>query len=150
MNQAQIYDMTPLISESFLNGKKNLTQYYIGQVWRFTGQVQGLFVGILIIVYFALPSAFTAIGITNYMAAIPFFIPSLIPQILQPYISLADQINNGANRPYFLVQLRYFETAWAAFLCLFLYCNFSITTALWIARYLLDLSMCGNVSHYDY
>ena len=81
----------------------------MGQVWRFTGQVQGYFLGILVIVFFALPSAFTAIGMTDYMAAIAFFIPSLISQIPNPYLGLSDQLQTGANRPGFLVKLSYFE-----------------------------------------
>ena len=119
IGQASIYDMTPLVSESFLNGKKHLTQYYVGQVWRFTGQVQGFFLGILVIVFFALPSAFTAIGITNYLVAIPFFIPSLISQIPTPYFNLADQMQNGANRPGFLVKLSIFERSGRLFFIYF-------------------------------
>ena len=138
IGNASIYDMTPLVSESYMNGKKHLTQYYVGQVWRFTGQVQGYFLGILVIVFFALPSAFTAIGMTYYMAAIAFFIPSLISQIPNPYLGLSDQLQTGANRPGFLVKLSYFEQPGRLFFTYFyivilaLPQKYGITAIIWL------------------
>ncbi len=148
INQASIYDITPLIAESFLNGKKHLTQYYVGQVWRFTGQVQGFFFGILIIVFFALPSAFGAMHMTNYLVAIPFFIPSLISNIPGPYFNLADQMQNGANRPYFLVKLAYFEQT-GRFLILYIeIVTSSIISKIRIKCYRLDYAPRDDPSYH--
>jgi hypothetical protein len=98
IGNANIYDMTPLVSESYQNGKKALAQYYVGQVWRFTGQTQGVFIGILVLVYFALPSAFNAIGMQYYLAGIPFFIPTLISNIISPYLGTYGCLLGGAQR----------------------------------------------------
>jgi len=102
-------NLTTLISEAYLNGKKKLTQYYIGQYWRFVGILQFFMMNFILMLYLVLPIFFEEMGLDNYLLSIPFIIPGLIRDFQQPYTSLADQLLSGSNKPNFLILIRLCE-----------------------------------------
>lgn len=109
MGEAMGIRLSMLVSESYLNEKKKLTQYYISQTIRFAGQFQAFLIPILIIVTMALPYVYPVLGLNNYILAIPFIIPRLIRELQQPYTSLADEICLGTNHPTWLMFIRFVE-----------------------------------------
>lgn len=129
---------TPLIAESYLNGKVKLTQYYIAQTWRYIMLLQFLFLPTILAIYFILNDFFVEFGMTYYLLAIPFFFPTLIRNFQQPYTSFADSIQLGTNHPTFLMGLRFteellkifFMTLWLVWLRL--PSRYGITALLWI------------------
>lgn len=100
---------TPLLAESYLNGKRKLTQFYIAQTWRYILLFQMLFVPIILSVYTVLEKFFIEFGMDNYLLAIPFFFPKLVRELQQPLTSFADSIQLGTNHPTFLMFLRLSE-----------------------------------------
>ncbi|MBD3350419.1 MAG: hypothetical protein GF364_02930, partial [Candidatus Lokiarchaeota archaeon] len=100
-------DLGGAISESYLNGKKELCQYYIGQSWRFDGFIQILFYSLIIVVTFILEPALILVGLENYLLAIPFIFPTLIRRFFTPYEELASAIITGTNHPnvHFILEL---------------------------------------------
>jgi hypothetical protein len=109
MGYAMGVNITPGISESYLNDKKVLTKYYIGQYARFSGIVQLFMLSLVLVVMSVLEPAFIALGLTNYILSIPFLIPRVLREIQQPYTSLADTIMIGTNHPTFLMFVRFGE-----------------------------------------
>jgi len=109
VNQAMSIRLSMLISESYMNGKKKLTQYYVGQTVRFAGQIQAFMIGLVLILYSILPIVFPFLGLTNYILCIPFIIPRLIREIQQPLTSLADEICLGTNNATWLMTIRFIE-----------------------------------------
>lgn len=102
-------NLTPQYSESYMNKKVKLTQYILGQSWRYSGQMVGFFFTIFGVVYFVLPDGFQALGLTYYLAAIPFIIPSVIASAIISFINPANQILIGANKPNVLFYGQCFE-----------------------------------------
>ena len=102
-------NLTPLYAESYLNGKKKLSQYLLGQSWRYSGQMAFFFLTIFTVVYLVLPDAFRAFGIDYYMNAIPFIIPSIISSAIISFINPANQVLLGANKPNVLFGGQCFE-----------------------------------------
>jgi hypothetical protein len=100
---------TPLLAESYLNGKKKLTQFYISQTWRYILFFQFLFLPVIVSVVVILPKFFVEFKMENYMLAIPFFLPTLLRNAQQPLTSFADSIQLGTNHPNFLMGLRFAE-----------------------------------------
>jgi hypothetical protein len=100
---------TPLIAESYLNGKRKLTQFYIAQTWRYILLFQFLFLPVIVSIYNILPEFFIEFKMENYMLAIPFFLPTLLRNLQQPLTSFADSIQLGTNNPNFLMFLRFSE-----------------------------------------
>nr|MDO8112360.1 hypothetical protein [Candidatus Sigynarchaeota archaeon] len=90
---------TPLLAESYLNGKKRLTQYYISQTFRYITLFQFLFLPTILAVYFVLDKFFIIFNMTNYMMALPFFFSTLLRNLQQPYTSFADSLQLGTNHP---------------------------------------------------
>jgi hypothetical protein len=97
--------ITPLVSESYMNGKTQLTQYYIGQLTRFNALLQGFFVPLIIILASVMTQAWLAIGMVNYLPGIAFIIPRLIRIVLNKYNGLPGQVLYGADRPNIQVAL---------------------------------------------
>jgi hypothetical protein len=100
---------TPLLAEAYLNGKIKLTQYYIEQTWRYITIFQFLFLPSILAIYSILGMFFIEMNMTNYILAIPFFYPTLIRNLQQPYTSFADSIQLGCNHPTQLMLLRFSE-----------------------------------------
>ncbi|MBD3349942.1 MAG: hypothetical protein GF364_00470, partial [Candidatus Lokiarchaeota archaeon] len=109
VNQAMGIRLSMLISESYLNDKEKLTQYYIGQYVRFSGQIQAFMISLILIVFMVLPQMYPALGLSNYILSIPFIIPRLIRELQQPLTSLADEICLGTNHPTWLMTIRLLE-----------------------------------------
>ncbi len=95
--------ITPLISESYLNGKHELTRYYVGQYVRFYAQIQGFFIPILIVASWVLPIAWEVMGMVNYIPGLAFVIPGLIFNVITPYLGIPGQVMYAANRPNFAI-----------------------------------------------
>ncbi|MHA1821805.1 MAG: hypothetical protein ACTSVC_15135, partial [Promethearchaeota archaeon] len=91
-------DITPLVSESYMNKKSAPTQYYIGQVVRFDALLHGFFVPLILTVFFVVPIAWQAFHMFYYILATVFIIPRLIRLILQRYIQIPWQVITGANK----------------------------------------------------
>jgi O-antigen/teichoic acid export membrane protein len=117
-------NLTPLYSEAYLNGKKKLTQYYIGQGFRYSAINLGFFLSIFLIVYISIEDIMIELGIVFYLLMIPFILPLIFRSSLNPIIGQADQLIVGANKPNFLFKVRILEeilkvlvmTAWLVWL----------------------------------
>ncbi len=92
-------NITSLVSESYMNGKKELTRYYVGQLFRFNALIHGFFFPLFFIVYLVMPVAWTALGMLNYMAGLVFILPRLIKTVINKYLGIPGQVLYGANRP---------------------------------------------------
>jgi hypothetical protein len=92
-------NITSLVSESYMNNKKKLTQYYVGQLARFYALLQSFIVPILIIVFLIIPLAWEAMGMVFYVGGTIFIIPRMIKLIIQKYTGIPGQILYGGDRP---------------------------------------------------
>jgi hypothetical protein len=97
--------ITPLVAESFMNGKTQLTQYYIGQLTRFNALLQGFFIPLIILLNSVMLEAWLAIGMINYLPGIAFIIPRMIKLVLNKYNGIPGQVLYGADRPNIQVAL---------------------------------------------
>ncbi|MFX0103844.1 MAG: hypothetical protein ACFFCS_30055, partial [Candidatus Hodarchaeota archaeon] len=103
-------NLVPAISESFLNGKKKLAQFYIAQSWRWNFYLA--FPMIIIIAAYLPLILQVALSVTNasiYLLAIPFLIPWIIMKMLEPISGFADKIIVGASRPHVITIIRTME-----------------------------------------
>nr|MDO8115090.1 hypothetical protein [Candidatus Sigynarchaeota archaeon] len=114
----------PLYTESLMNGKKELAQFYFSQHYRFVVQVAWMFVAILAPMLLILPSAFVALGIEYYLLAIPFIIANLIAHMINVTLNQGDAVLYGAGKANTIMILRFvwmgydtfFQTLWLAIL----------------------------------
>jgi hypothetical protein len=97
--------ITPLVAESYMNGKSQLTQYYIGQLTRFNALLQGFFVPLIILLASVMTQAWLAIGMINYLPGIAFILPRMIKLVLNKYNGIPGQVLYGADRPNIQVTL---------------------------------------------
>ncbi|MHA1891905.1 MAG: hypothetical protein ACTSYS_13005 [Promethearchaeota archaeon] len=109
------------IAESYLNGKKKLCQYYIGQTWRFNALIQILFYTIIFAVLIVLSDVLVAFGLSNYLLSIPFIIPLLIRRFIDPYIEQTGVILTSGNKPtehllFSIIELVLTTITWYVFL----------------------------------
>ena len=118
-------NLTPSISESFLNGKNNLARFYIAQTWKFYGFFAAPFLVIIgVFLPVILDVALKIQGAENYVLAVPFLLPWVIRHMQQPPTSTADMIIVGASRPTVLSIIRFseevgklfFQTLWIVWL----------------------------------
>jgi hypothetical protein len=105
--QSLTLDLGGAISESYLNGKKKLCQYYIGQSFRFDALVQIMLYSIIFIVSLVLEPTLIGIGLSYYLLAIPFILPIMIRRFITPYERLAGTVITSANHPnvYFMFEM---------------------------------------------
>lgn len=109
--------LTSATSESFLNGKKSLAQFYIAQTWKyFTMFAFPLLVIIGVFLPVILSVALSFQGAENYVLAVPFLLPWIVRHLQQPPTSTADMILVGASRPTFLSIIRFCEECLKLFL----------------------------------
>jgi O-antigen/teichoic acid export membrane protein len=99
--------MVPAIAEAFLNGKKDLAQYYIAQSWRWNFflafplvTMLGVYLPIIIQVLLTLAN------LPIYVLAMSFLLPSIIAKFIDPISSFADQIIVASNNQKFLSYAR--------------------------------------------
>lgn len=98
-----------LISESYMNGKPVLTQYYIGQEVRFNFFTLGFWVPIMLIVVKVMPFAWGALNMAQYAIAINFIIPTLIRFSIERFKDTPGNVMYGANKPNFGIFLSIFS-----------------------------------------
>jgi hypothetical protein len=126
------------ISESYLNGKKALCQYYIGQTWRFDSLIQLLMYSIIFGVTLVLAPTLVAIGLGYYLLSIPFIFPVMIRRFFMPYESLAGGIITGTNHATtnFIIEMITltinFITWWLYLIVFKIPQNYGITAVVWI------------------
>ena len=101
--------LTQLFSESYMNGKSKLAEYYITQYIRFATLVQFLFISIIAIILMVINPIFIGIGVGHYILAIPFIIPQTLRNLQQPLTNLADSVLIGTNHPTFLMFIQMVE-----------------------------------------
>nr|MDO8115517.1 hypothetical protein [Candidatus Sigynarchaeota archaeon] len=102
--------LTPAISESFLNGKKNLARFYIAQTWKYYSFFAAPFLVIIgVFLPVILQVALKIQGAENYVLAVPFLLPWVIRHMQQPPTTIADHIIVGASRPTVLSIIRFSE-----------------------------------------
>ncbi len=135
VNWGSISAPTPLIAESYLNGKKKLTQYYVSQTFRYITLFQMMFLPSILTIYLVLPKFFVVFNMEQYALAISFFFPTLIAQIQQPYTNFADSIQLGTNHPNSLMILRFTEESMKIFF-----------VTLWVVILQLPLTMGLNAT----
>jgi hypothetical protein len=90
-----------LISESYLNGKPALTQYYIGQEVRFNFFTLGFWIPIVLILAKVMPFAWTALHMAQYAIAVNFMIPTLIRFSIERFRDTPGNVMYGADKPNF-------------------------------------------------
>jgi hypothetical protein len=88
-----------LVSESYMNNKKKLTQYYVGQLMRFQVLLHGFFVPLFFTVTLVMPIAWVALNMENYAPATVFLLPHLIKVVVTKYFGIPGQVLYGGNRP---------------------------------------------------
>jgi hypothetical protein len=87
------------IPEAYLNDKKALTQYYIGQTWRFTALLQLFLFSMVMILILILEPLFLALNLEAYILSISFILPKLIRDFQQPYNNYSESLLIGTNNP---------------------------------------------------
>lgn len=92
-------DLGGSIAESYMNGKKALVQYYIGQTWRFDAVIQILFYTIIFVVSLVLGDALLFVGLDYYLLSIPFIFPTMARRFLNPYVELPGIVLTSGNKP---------------------------------------------------
>ncbi len=102
------------ISESFLNGKKNLATFYVSQSWKYTGFIQFLMISILASIIGVADIVFIGLGLESYILAIGFIIPKMVREFQQPYNNLSSNVIIGTAHINFLVFTQVVEAVAAA------------------------------------
>ena len=92
-------NITSLVSESYMNKKTKLTQYYMGQLIRFQALLHGFFIPMIVVAYLVMPVAWAAMGMTYYLAGIIFIIPRMIKLVFAKYLAMPGQVIYGGDRP---------------------------------------------------
>ncbi len=92
-------DFTPIFTETYQNGKKNLCQYYHAHSMRFFMMNTGFALCFMLIVISIFEEIFIGVGLENYLLTIPFLIPCLINRVVNPYKKYPGGILVAAHRP---------------------------------------------------
>jgi len=103
-------NLTPSVSESFLNGKKKLAQFYISQTFKYWTFFA---VPMVFIIATYLPKILAAAldiqGAETYVLATAFIVPWMIYNFQENPTHTADMIIVGASKPTFLMMTRLIE-----------------------------------------
>ncbi len=103
-------EMVPAISESFLNGKTELAQFYTAQSWKWNFFLAfPLTVMLAAYLPIVLTVALSFTGTESYLLAVDFLLPMIIMKFLEPISRFADMIITGASRPKFFAYIRVLE-----------------------------------------
>ncbi len=95
--------ITTLVSEAYLNGKKELTQHYLGQKLRFTALMQGFLLEMVLVMKIFLPEMFLTFNLENYYPALLFVVPATLNFMKNPYASTFKQVIYGTHNPNFMI-----------------------------------------------
>lgn len=93
--------ITALVSESFMNDKKMLTQYYIGQEVRFNTFLICFFAPLILILIRVMPIAYVALNMAQYVIATIYIFPRLVRFCIERYFAIPGSVMYGANKPEF-------------------------------------------------
>jgi hypothetical protein len=88
-----------LYNESFMNGKKVLSQVVLMKTYRFAGQVLGFFFAVFIAVLVILPDAFDAFQLVYYTPSLVFIVPVLIRNAINIILGQSGPILYATNKP---------------------------------------------------
>lgn len=99
MNWFGTTNITPLVAESYMNDKRTLARYYVGQDIRFQSLLIGFFAPLMIGLYFVMPIAWVELGMVNYLLASIFIIPRLVRISVEKFLGQPGAVLYGANRP---------------------------------------------------
>ncbi|MBD3354061.1 MAG: hypothetical protein GF364_21445 [Candidatus Lokiarchaeota archaeon] len=97
------------VSESYMNGKKNLARYYLGQSSRFTGLIQFLMLAVILLAIQIMAPIFTLLDLAYYIPSIPFIFPRLIRNLQQPYNNNGEDVLIGTDNPNISMWLHLWE-----------------------------------------
>jgi hypothetical protein len=90
---------TAIYSESYMNKKPALTQYYIGQEVRFNFFIIGFWIPMVLILRQVMPNAWSALNMAQYAIAVQFMLPRLIRFSISKFLGTPGSVLYGANRP---------------------------------------------------
>ncbi|MBD3353306.1 MAG: hypothetical protein GF364_17630 [Candidatus Lokiarchaeota archaeon] len=94
-------DITALVSEAYMNGKKQLVRYYFGQIYRFVVLMHGLFIPLILTLNQIMPTIWYEFNMINYIPGVVFIIPRLIKTTMGHYMKYPGQVLFGADKPEF-------------------------------------------------
>ncbi|MHA1896086.1 MAG: hypothetical protein ACTSU2_01715, partial [Promethearchaeota archaeon] len=110
MKMGEGIKLVPATSESFLNGKRRLAQFYIAQTFKYwTFFALPMFVIILAFVPALMRAVLQIQGAETYALASVFIFPWMIFNLQENVTHTADMIIVGASRPNFLMIIRLLE-----------------------------------------
>jgi len=90
---------TAIYSESYMNNKPSLTQYYIGQEIRFNVFILGFWIPLVLVLRLVMPNAWEALNMAQYALAVEYMIPRLIQYSISKFLGTPGNVLYGANRP---------------------------------------------------
>jgi hypothetical protein len=102
-------DFTPIFTEAFQNGKKELCQYYNAHALRFYMLNTCFAFTIMFTVISILPLVFSGLGLELYMNSIPFLIPALLYRGLKVYIGYPQMLLVAMHKPNLIFFIKIFE-----------------------------------------
>jgi len=144
------FALVPSIAESYMNGKTELTRFYIANSLRWNGFLMVMFasvllaaMGMVIEVILGLP------GLQYYVTSFIFFVPALIHKMELPFIAYPDSILVGILKINFYTASRIFEEViyiTENFLWMYVF-RIQDTFGVWGIVYILamDRFLCRNI-----
>lgn len=102
-------DLGGAISESYLNGKKKLSEYYVSQAFRYTGLLQCLVFSIILIILGIIEPLFLYLQLEHYILGIAFIIPKMVRDFQQPYNNIAENTTTSTGHINFQMGIDVFE-----------------------------------------
>jgi hypothetical protein len=90
---------TAIYSESYMNNKPALTQYYIGQEIRFNVFILGFWIPLVLTLRNVMPNAWEALNMAQYALAVQYMIPRLIRFSISKFLGTPGNVLFGADRP---------------------------------------------------
>jgi len=90
---------TAIYSESYMNNKPALTQYYIGQETRFNFFILGFWIPMVLVLRAVMPNAWEALNMAQYALAVQYMIPRLIRFSISKFLGTPGNVLYGADRP---------------------------------------------------
>ena len=131
-----------LVSESYMNGKPRLTQYYLGQNIRFDFLTIALFFPLILTIERIMPVAYVALGMGQYVIAAIFIIPRLIRFSIERFFGIPGTVMTGANKPNVGIYLGIIHSILALLIryLIFVYWAIPSESGLEVTIYLMELS----------
>ncbi|MBD3354200.1 MAG: hypothetical protein GF364_22145, partial [Candidatus Lokiarchaeota archaeon] len=110
------FELTPSLAESYMNGKKHLSQFYVKNSLKWNGFFMMLMVTVIsTLVPTLLPAILELPGLENYQSAVIFIPFLLIHNMFRPYIDILNPILVGTLHIGFYTFLRLLEEVFQVF-----------------------------------